>query len=123
MDCSTGWLLDISIEENCATIWIKTSEGAILKLADTYHPNFYILPEDENIGADLFQILSQQSIVKKVEWQNKFTDLFNNDKHEMKKLICVYPESLLYHKTLLKSLEKDPRVAQLFHTDLSNIQQ
>jgi DNA polymerase elongation subunit (family B) len=41
----------------------------------------------------------------------------------MKKLICVYPESLLCHKTILKSLVKDSRVAQLFNTDLSHLQQ
>jgi len=123
MDRSIGWLLDVSIEQNRATIWIKTSERAILKLTDTYQPNFYVLPKDENTGADLFQILSQQSIVKKVEWEDKFTDLFDNVGYGMKNLICVYPESTLYHKTLLKSLEKDPRVAQLFDTDLSHVQQ
>ena len=123
MDCSTGWLLDVSIEQNRATIWIKTKERKILQLLDTYQPNFYVLPKDGNTGADLFQILSQQSIVKKVEWEDKFTDLLDNDKHGMKKLICVYPESLPYYKTLLKSLEKYARVVQLFNTDLSYIQQ
>ena len=123
MDRSIGWLLDVSIEQNRATIWIKTSEGVILKLIDNYQPNFYVLPKDENTGADLFQILSQQSIVKKVEWEDKFTDLFDYDGYGMKKLICVYPESILYYKTLLKSLEKDPRVVQLFNTDLSHVQQ
>jgi DNA polymerase elongation subunit (family B) len=122
MDRSTGWLLDVSIEQNRATIWIKTSEG-ILRLIDTYQPNFYVLPKDENTGAGLFQILSLESIVKKVEWEARFTDLFDNHGYGMKKLICVYPESLLYYKTLLKSLEKDPRVAQLFNTDLSHLQQ
>jgi hypothetical protein len=120
MECSAGWLLDVSIEQNHATIWIKTSEGAILKLADTYHANFYVLPKDENTGADLFQILSQESIVKKVPWEDKFTDLFDYDRYGMKRLICVYPESLLCYKTLVKSLEKDPRVVQLFNTDLSS---
>ncbi|MGB6671027.1 MAG: hypothetical protein WBE34_01200, partial [Candidatus Nitrosopolaris sp.] len=61
--------------------------------------------------------------MKKVQWEAKFTDLFDNHGYGMKKLICVYPESLLYHKTLLKSLEKDPRVAQLFNTGLSHVQQ
>src|SRR5437016_9432537 len=117
MDCRTGWLLDVSIEQNRATIWNKMSEGIILKLIDTYQANFYVLPKDENTGADLFQILSQQSSVKKVEWEDKFTDLFDNEWHGMKKLICVFPESLLYHKILLKSLEKDLRVARLFNTD------
>jgi hypothetical protein len=111
MECSTGWLLDVSIEESRATIWIKTSEGIILKLIDTYQPNFYVLPKDEDTGADLFQILSQQSRIKKVEWEDKFTDLFDYDRYGMKRLICVFPESLPCYKTLLKSLEKDPRVA------------
>jgi DNA polymerase elongation subunit (family B) len=123
MDSGTGWLLDVSIEQNRATLWIKTIEGVILKLIDNYQPNFYVLPKDENTGADLFQILSQLSIVKKVEWEDKFTDLFDNVGYGIKKLICIYPGSLLYHKTLLKSLEKDPRVGQLFDTDLSHVQQ
>ena len=90
---------------------------------DIYQPNFYVLQKDESTGPDLFQILSQQSTITKVEWEDKFTDLFGYDGHGMKKLICVYPESLLYHKTILKSLEKDPRIAQLFNTDLSHLQQ
>jgi DNA polymerase elongation subunit (family B) len=123
MDYSTGWLLDVSIEQNRATIWIKTSQGIILKLIDTYQPNFYVLPKDENTDAELFQILSEQTTVKKVEWEDKFTDLFDNDGHGMKTLICVCTESILYHKTLLKTLEKDPRVVQLYNTDLSHVQQ
>jgi hypothetical protein len=123
MDCSTGWLLDASIEQNRATIWIKTEVENAFRLLDTYQPNFYVLPKDENIGAELFHLLSQQFIVKNTEWEDKFTDLFEDDKHGIKKLTCIYAESLLRYKTLLKSLEKDPRVAQLFNTDLSHIQQ
>ena len=94
MDCSTGWLLDVSIEQNRAAIWIKTKEGIILKLMDDYQPNFYVLPKDDKTGAGLFRILSAQSSVKKVEWEDKFTDLFYDDGHRLKNLICVYPESI-----------------------------
>src|SRR5947209_9968532 len=41
----------------------------------------------------------------------------------MKKLIFVYQDSILQFKPLVKKLEQDPRVAQLFNTDLSHIQQ
>jgi DNA polymerase elongation subunit (family B) len=123
MDSSTGWLLDVSVGQNRATIWIKTIEGIILRLIDTYQPSVHVLPKDEYAGADLFQILSQQSIVKNLGWEDKFTDLFDYDRHGMKKLICVYTESILHHKTLLQSLNKDPRVVQLFDTDLSHVQQ
>ena len=61
--------------------------------------------------------------MKNLGWEDKFTDLFDYDRHGMKKLICVYTESILHHKTLLQSLNKDPRVVQLFNTDLSHVQQ
>jgi DNA polymerase elongation subunit (family B) len=120
---STGWILDVSIEQNRAIIWIKTTEGNILRLTDTYRPNFYILPKDEDAGATLFQILSQESVAKKVEWEYKFTDLFDPESRELKRLICVQAESILSYKSILNRLDKDARVAQLFNTDLSHIQQ
>src|SRR5437588_4703144 len=99
---STGWLLDVCIEKNLVVIWVKTLGGKILKLFDTYQPNFYVLPKDGYTGTVLFQVLSQQSSVKKLEWQDKFTDLFELDTRGMKRLICVYPESILHYKSLVK---------------------
>jgi DNA polymerase elongation subunit (family B) len=118
---SSGWLLDVSIEQNRAIIWIKTIEGSILKLMEDYQPNFYVLPKDEFATA-LFQILSQETIVKKVEWEQKFTDLFDTKSQGLKRLISVYPDAVFSHNTLVKRLERDVRVARLFNTDLSHIQ-
>jgi hypothetical protein len=109
-----GWILDVSAEQNRAIIWIKTSDGRILKLFDSYEPTFYVLPKN----AEIFQKLSHENSVRKVEWANKFTDLFD---HQIKRLICIYPETVFYHKTLRK-LEKDPRIAELFNIDLSHLQ-
>ena len=81
------------------------------------------MPKDENTGADLFQILSQQLTVKNIIWDDKFTDLFDNDRHGMKNLICIFPESIQEYNTLVRRLEKDPRVVQLFNTDLSHVEQ
>lgn len=41
----------------------------------------------------------------------------------MKRLICVYPESIYHYKVLSKKLQNDMRVAQLLNADLSHIQQ
>ena len=82
MDSSTGWLLD----QNRATIWIRSEEGNILKLSDTYQPNFYVLPKDEKTGAEFFRILSSQFTVKKVEREDKFTDLSDNGSNEKKRI-------------------------------------
>ena len=99
MPSCIGWILEVAVEQNRTIVWIKTSEGQILKLFDSYEPTFYVLPKD----AEIFQMLSHENSVRKVEWAYKFTDLFD---HQMKRLICVYPEPRFYHKTLRK-LEKD----------------
>src|SRR5919108_3223578 len=134
MTSCIGWLLDISIENEYAILWIKTEEDRqILKLRDSYYPGFYILPRNEPDGLYLFQILSRQQqqdmIVKKVSWEdNKFTSFFDLDneqaaKNKKSKLIYIQLQSLKYYRPLLKKLEKDYRVKQLFNTDLSHVQQ
>src|SRR5690348_1319867 len=105
MACDTGWILDVPIEQNRAIIWIKTTEGNILKLLDEYQPNFYILPN--NAGSSLYQILSQESMVSNVEWTEKFTDLFDAADYGKRKVISVYVKSTSAYKTVIKRLEKD----------------
>jgi DNA polymerase elongation subunit (family B) len=118
----TGWLLHVSIEQDKAILWVKTEDKKILRLSDSYQPSFYILPRNEYEGTYLFHILSQQTIVKKVSWEeNKSTNLF--EKYSRRKLICVFPESVYSYTTLLERLEKDPRIKQTFNTDLSHLQQ
>jgi DNA polymerase elongation subunit (family B) len=117
-----GWLLHVSIEQDKAILWIKTEDNKILRLTDSYHPCFYILPRNEYDGTYLFHILSQQTIVKEVSWkENKSTNLF--EKYSRRKLICVFPESVRSYATLLERLEKDHRVKQTFNTDLSHLEQ
>jgi hypothetical protein len=53
----TGWLLDVSIDNDHAILSIKTEDGQILKLTDSYCPTFYILPRNEC----LFQVLLDES--------------------------------------------------------------
>jgi len=50
MPHAKGWILDVSVEQNRAIIWIKTIKGNTLRM-DTYQPIFYILPEDEEGGS------------------------------------------------------------------------
>jgi DNA polymerase elongation subunit (family B) len=118
----TGWLLDVSIQQDKAVLWIKSVDKKILRLTETYQPFFYILPRNEQDGQYLFHILSQQSAIKKVSWEeNKFTNLF--EECVRRRLICVFPETVQYYTTLLKKLEKDNCVKQFFNTDLSHVQQ
>jgi hypothetical protein len=72
MDTRIGWLLDVTVEQNCVIfpLWIKLVKGKILKLIDTYQPNFYILPRNESTSIELFHVLSLQprtSVESRVE--------------------------------------------------------
>jgi DNA polymerase elongation subunit (family B) len=117
-----GWLLDITIEQDKAILWIKTEDKKILRLTDKYHPHFYVLPRTEHDGHILFHILSQQSIVKKVSWEeNKYTNLFGSGIKD--KLIYVCLESVRHYEALLTKLKKDSRTKQFYNTDLSHVQQ
>jgi hypothetical protein len=123
MSSCIGWLFDIHIEHDQAVLWIKTTDRQILKLIDTYQPRFYILPRNECDGLHLFQVLSQQTIVAKVRWEeDKLTNLFDYDSTtaKKKKLICVYPQSIQYYAPILKILERDQRKVnyQIIHLDL-----
>jgi DNA polymerase elongation subunit (family B) len=88
-----------------------------------YQPDFYVLPKNENAGTELFHLLSQQPKIKKVEWVDRCTSLFDHDGYAMKSLICVYPESFYHYKVLSKKLQNDMRVVKLFNTELADIQQ
>jgi len=46
MDSAIGWLLDVTVERNTATLWIKTIEEGILRLADKYQPCFRCSPDE-----------------------------------------------------------------------------
>lgn len=119
---SVGWLLHVFIEQNKAILWIKTEDKKVLRLVDSYQPFFYILPRNEYDGIYLYQLLSQQPVVKKVSWEeNKFTNLF--EEHKKHRLIFVTLDSAQNYTTLIKKLEKDSRVKQLFNNDLSLVQQ
>ena len=117
MTSCIGWLLDVSIDNDHAVLSIKTEvDGQILKLRDSYHPGFYILPRNET----LFQILSREEEIS-VSWEDKRTNLFDSKK--IRNLIHVQLRSLRYYQPLLKKLESDYQVKQLFNTDLLHVQQ
>ena len=115
-----GWLLNVCVDNSYAMLWIKTEEGQILKLRDSYHPVFYILPRNEHDGLHLFQVLSREEEIA-VRWEDKHIDLFDSKK--IRKLIHVQLRSLRYYQSLVKKLQNDCRVRQLFNTDLLHVQQ
>ena len=115
MDSAIGWLLDVTVEQNAATLWVKTTQGDLLRLTDKYQPCFYILPRNEQAGTELFHILSQQTKTR-VEWHSKHSKHTDIDHDGYERLVCVYLESTYHYNTLVKRLQTDQRVTRLFNT-------
>ena len=119
---NTGWILDVYIEDNEAVLWIKTEDGNVLKLFDTYEPVFYIQPKNENCGEEIFQILRDLELVKEIRWENKLVDINSKIKQNLLYVRCY----LIHHyNLLLKVLQHETlqqRINQLFNTKLSHIQ-
>ena len=119
---STGWILDVYIEDNEAVLWIKTEEGQVLRLIDNYEPVFYIQPKNEQSGKEILQILQDLELVKEVRWDYKLIDINNKIKQ---KLLYVRCYSIHHYNLLLKVLQHETfqqRINQLFNTKLSHIQ-
>jgi hypothetical protein len=109
------------MDNDHAILSIKTEDRPILKLRDSYRLGFYILPRNESDGLHLFQVLSREEEIS-VRWEeDKHIDLFDSKKQ--RKLIYVQLQSLRYYQPLLKKLQSDYRVQQLFNTDLLRVQQ
>jgi hypothetical protein len=119
---STGWIVDVYIEDNDAVIWIKTDQGQVLKLIDNYEPVFYIQPKNDKSGIEIFTILQDLELVKEIGWDYKFIDINSKNKEKLLYVRCY----LIHHyNLLLKVLQHEKlhqRINQLFNTRLSHIQ-
>jgi DNA polymerase elongation subunit (family B) len=119
---STGWILDVYIEDNDAVIWIKTDQGQVLKLIDNYEPVFYIQPKNDKSGIEIFRILQDLELVKEIGWDYKFIDINSKNKE---KLLFVHCYLIHHYNLLLMVLQHETlqqRINQLFNTRLSHIQ-
>lgn len=101
---STGWILDVYIENDEAVLWIKTDEGQALRLIDNYEPTFYIQPKTEQSGIEILQILQDLESVRYVKWDFKLIDISSTIKE---KLIYVRCYSIRHYNLLLKALEHE----------------
>jgi DNA polymerase elongation subunit (family B) len=119
---STGWILDVYIEDNDAVVWIKPEQGQVMKLIDDYEPVFYIQPKNDRSGMEIFKILQDLELVKEIRWDYKLIDINSKTKEKLLFVRCY----LIHHYNLLlrvlqhESLQQ--RINQLFNARLSHIE-
>ncbi len=121
-----GWVLDVSqdIVTDNINLLIKLQDGKVISFKQRVKDYFfYVVPKHYSAGEDLFQQLSRNDqIIKRVFWDEKYTDLANRNKT---KLIGIELEKIQPkdYQRLIKKLETDYRVLSLFNTELSPLHQ
>jgi DNA polymerase elongation subunit (family B) len=115
-----GWIYDIYIQGEQATIWIRAENGKVLKLMDDYFPNFYLLPKSEDDGKALCHLLQDSSHVRNIDLEEKYIML---NEERKKKLFRITVDNGRSYKKLLAKVKPMPQVKALYNIDLLHVQQ
>jgi len=120
---TVGCFLDAYIDEPGAVLWFKLEDGSVLKLADTYHPDFYVEPKPSFQLDDLCALLAQHPNVRQVEHEERFTSL---DKKAAIKLLHVWVDNVKNYRSVIEDF-KSLNLAEAFYNlarkgDLLHIQ-
>ena len=114
-----GWILDVFIQDDKATILIRTDKGEVLCLCDNYHPSFYIMPKTNDAGNELFKTLQEVSNIMGLSFEEKYTVLGAASKE---RLLHVVVDKASTFDGLLNTVELLPQVKAVYNVDLLHVQ-
>jgi len=119
MKSGEGWILDVYVDGDEAVLWIKTIDGAALRLTDGYTPSFYVKLYDGAEIEPLMNIMETHPHIIKVEEEEKYTSL----KTEYpSKVIRISIDSVRNLDTVIEDLNKLREVEDCYNTDLLHVQ-
>jgi DNA polymerase elongation subunit (family B) len=109
-----GWLLDVRLIEDEASLWVKTSKGRE-ELRCKYYPSFYVLPTLVSFTEflDLFDEHPNIPLIEKTERYFSISD------QEYKPVLKVSVDSTQHYRSVLKLVEK---YGEVFDSELSHTQ-
>jgi DNA polymerase elongation subunit (family B) len=115
-----GWLLDVYItKHNTAVLWIKLQNGKAIRLLDRYIPTFYVRAKGWGEEWELNRLLSESQAVNSVYSEEKYISLSSQKKE---RLIRVEAAGLKEYRNLVRGLENNQLVAELYDTDIRHVQ-
>jgi len=114
-----GWLFDAYIQDAKAVLWIKTEDGKLLRLTDKYSPFLHAEPAEGAPEDDLLYRLSECREVRSVGIEDKLTSL---DSGRKRSLVRVETYGTAPFRPLIKSLEVNPHVSNVYNASLMHIQ-
>lgn len=114
-----GWITQSYVDGNRAVNWLRTPQGSVEKVEETYYPDFYALPR-RDLNLDGFSwLLGEEPRIVNAEVEEKYPDL------RMKKkirVIHVRTESPRAFREVIRILRVRNAVRKLYGTDITPIQ-
>jgi DNA polymerase elongation subunit (family B) len=114
-----GWITQSYVDGNRAVNWLRTPQGSVEKMEETYYPDFYALPR-RDLNLDGFSwLLGEESRIVNAEVEEKYPDL------RMKKkirVVHVHTESPRAFREVVRILRERNAVRKLYGTDVTPIQ-
>jgi DNA polymerase elongation subunit (family B) len=114
-----GWITQSYVDGNQAVSWLRTPQGSVEKVEETYYPDFYALPQGD-LNLDGFSwLLGEEPRIVNAEVEEKYPDL------RMKKkirVVHVRTESPRAFREVVRILRIRNAVRKFYGTDLTPIQ-
>ncbi|MEM2883780.1 MAG: DNA-directed DNA polymerase [Nitrososphaerales archaeon] len=120
MGSAVGWILDVYVEDDEASIWLRTADNKIIKLKDRYQPSLYILPKTIDDGGRICSMLQKQYAAAEINWEKRYTTLKDRKRRNVLHIVLDKPST---YRRIVNSLKASDQVEELFNTDLLHIQQ
>jgi len=114
-----GWVLDIYIDDARAVLWVKLDDGKVVRLTDSYWPDFYVELNGGICPEDVAQTISLHPLVFKAAVEEKYTSILAREKS---KVIHVFACDIPSFRLVRNDVEKLNVVKSWFNIDLYHFQ-
>jgi len=114
-----GWVIDCYVDGNRAVSWLRTPQGSVKKVEESFYPDFYVLPR-KGLDVDGFAwVLGEDSRVVSSVVEEKYLDLRMTKRV---RVIHVCVESIGAFQEIVRVLKECSAVGGLYGTDIMHVQ-
>jgi DNA polymerase elongation subunit (family B) len=90
---AAGWIYDAYPQDDQIILWMKTDDGRVLKLTDSYLAEFYALPKEQHSVGQLAEAISGHPLVETVSVCTRYVRINDQERSEVVQ-VAVRPAEL-----------------------------
>jgi DNA polymerase I len=111
-----GWLLDVRLRKDGATLWVRTPDRGRVKLHDRYRPEFYAEPRGMD-AAGLRDLLEEHDDISKITVEVRVGSISDGKEVKVARIRAYRIED---YRRLHREVEAMPCVARTYDADLEH---